>query len=462
MSHALPWESGIGGGGGAPVPAFNPLDDPDLVALWIAKDASDDGTTLTLPDRSPNGFALAATGGSGRPSISATGFAGQQAIDFSSLASGWVPLQSAAIGAALNTRQQMTVINLLGAVASPAAAFIMRYGASAAGDWYWRHTVPNVGQHDVNWFNSTATTYQTTMRCEPGSLPVCVAATFDGSLSSNKIGGVWRDGDWAMPGTYPANGAPTTTVGNKTLYVGANNTGTSPLKQPWGGAAIVRRVLSPSEIAQWTEWMRSQYSMGEPRRILFVGDSITAQASGYRRRIWDLYAADGAQPPGKHQPIGGVGLGATYLQNYHDGVSGSRVATCTTRMATTLANPSAYDPHVVCLLAGVNNIILDSDSAADVAAEWEAFCTAVYDLRPNVKIKLISLINNSTGSIIQDANALGPAAVANAIAARPGMDAEWIDSIYTVPLSDGTHPTTGSGGGYELMGDAYYPLVMGW
>lgn len=439
---------------------FDPLADPDLVALWLADDASDDGATLTQPDRGPGGYHLTATGGSGRPSLASGGFvAGHQAINFASLASGWVTLSSSAIGAALTGGQKATVFSLLGPIASPAAGYVMRYGAAAAGDFWWRHSVPSTGQHDMAVVNTTIANRQSILRGEPASLPVIMAWTFDGSLASNKIVGVYRDGDWLMAGTTVTEGAPTTTMGNKTLYVGANSSGASPIKQPWGGGAVVKRVLTQAEIERWVAWFRSQHGMAAPRRILFTGDSITAAATGWRKRVWDLYAA-GSYAPGLHQPIGPLGLGATYLQNYHDASSGSRVADCVTRLTTTLASGSAYYPHVVAMLAGVNDIILDAKTAAQVAAAWEAALVSIYDLRPDVKIKLLSLINNSVGSIIDAANALGPTAVANAIASRPAMQAEWVEPwSLPVSLADGTHPDAA---GYSAMGDSIYPLVMTW
>lgn len=464
--------SGVRGGG---APPFDPLTDPDLAGLWLAPPygasagAADDGTTLTVPDLGPNARHLTATGGTGRPAIAATGCAGKRAIDFSALVSGNAPLLNAAIGGDLVGETAVTVLHVTGiAAALPTAAFYARYGPGAGGDWYWRHVVPAVGRQDVEVIGTPNTVWYSTLRSDPCVFTGVRAAAFDVSLAMGKAMPVWKDGV-PLVGAYNSDGGTPTTLASRTVYVGSNTNGTSPLKTPLGAMAIVKRVLSQPEIEQWTMWLRGVFDLGAPVRLLQSGDSITA-ADGWRRGVWDLYAADCAASLaqyGVHQPIGSGGLGATWQQNWHDGVSGTRVAQLATRMATTLASGSIFDPNAVMCLIGINDIILDGASAATVAAAWEALLIAIYDLRPTVKIKLMQLINNTSAAgaftaTVLAANALGPTAVANAIAARPGMLAEWVPSIYTVALADGTHPTTGPGGGYEAMAADYYPRIMSW
>lgn len=460
---ALPWDN-------IQQAAWTPLADPDLVALWLALDATDNGTTLTVPDRGPNGLSLTATGGSGRPSISNTGLANRKAIDFSSLAAGWVPLSSAGIGARLSARTAVTVLFLVGPGAAAASSFLMLYGTTAAGDMRWLYTQPSNGQHTASLYNGAGvhSVSQTTVNADKPAFETVWALTIDCSAGTHKISQVSVDSS-ALPGTWTADGGPSA-MASRAMYIGANSTGAAPFKQMWGGGAVVRRVLSATEIARWGAWMRGQYSMaGTPRRVLHSGDSIVAAAAtGWRKRVWDLYAADclsGATAYGKYQPTGNTGLGAGWAQDYSSAVSGSRILDCQTRLTTTdLVSGTAFRlPDVVSLHAGINDIILDGASAATVAASWTTFLVACYDVAPTVSYKVVSMINNTgAAATVQAANALGPSAVADAIALRPALRAGWVDSIYTVPLSDGTHPTTGGGGGYEQMGDAYYPLIMSW
>jgi hypothetical protein len=447
-----------------PEPPFDPLIDPDLAGLWLALDATDNGTTLSVPDRGAGGYTLTATGT--RAQIDATGVAGLQGLDFSALVAGNGPLTSAAFGAAMVGGNQATVLALVTSTPTT-GSYLLRYGAGGGGDWYARAHVTSPGQLNGAMVAGATCDLRSPLRSVILHAPKVVAVQFDGSLAVNQVAGVWQNGKNAG-GAYATNGSAPASFANRTLYVCSNTNASLPFTGRWGGMAIVKRLLTATEIAQWSAWMRAQYSLGAPKQVLWVGDSLVGAAAGHRLYIVNAYNAErgGASPWGTYDQIGPAGLGTAYPEDWHDGVSGSTITTIGTRMATTLAAGSAYDPDIVALSNCGTNDVLANASAATIASRWETLLTTIYDLRPNVKIKLISLINHTSSEprtqVVIDANLLGPTAVANAIAARPGMLAEWVDGPYAITLADGTHPTTGAGGGYDTMGTALWPIVKAW
>lgn len=455
----------IGYGRAAGGPSFNPVDDPDLAGLWLALNASDNGTTLTVPDLGLGGYHLTATGT--RPTIDATGVAGQRSINFSALAAGNTPL-SVAFGGALGGHQQVTVFSLVASETTNLASYLALYGLNSTGDWDFRY---NVGAHkapSVRQFNPggncdlrtaalTAVTYS----------PKVLVGQTNAALIGNQAGPIWQSSK--LCGSFYFTNAPNpATFGNKTLYAGSRSDGVTPYTGRWGGMAIVRRLLSQSEIEQWSTWLLQQYSCGPPKQVMWVGDSLTQAIGGYRLYVRDRYVEERGLSVawGTYEPIGPQGLGATYPENYHDGINGTDIVDMTTRMATTLAAGSAHNPDVVALCNCGTNDVLDDASAAVIASRWETLMTTIYDLRPTTKIRLISLINTTNSpartQTTIDANLLGPSAVAAAKVSRPGMNAEWVDGPYTIALADTIHPTTGIGGGYDVMGTALWPFVKSW
>jgi lysophospholipase L1-like esterase len=426
-----------------------------------------------MPDRSPKGTNLTATGGSGRPSIGATAFAGQPGINFASMASGWAPLQSSAIGALITGKTALTEILLVCYGTTQTAGYLSAYDTSSpgAGDWRHLHRQPGAGQHQITWYGASNCTNTTPVAGDTITVHEVVSTVFD-AAATHKVSRVNVDGA-LLPGTFSPDVGPAS-FSNRTLKIGSAYNGASPTKAIIAGVAYVARALTDVEILQWGAWMRQQYGLAStPTRILHAGDSIVvgaADTGGWRRRSWEAYLVDcgtGAQRFGAYCPTGNI-AGTYFLPDFCSGVSGSTVASTVARLTSTdLVDGTGWKqpPHVLTFSAGINDIVVSGSSAATLAAAWESALASIYAASPTTKIKLMKLINNTmSGGIysatVQAANELGPTAVANAIAAHPGMDAEWVDSIYSVSLSaDGEHPDST---GYAQMAADYYPRITSW
>jgi lysophospholipase L1-like esterase len=222
----------------------------------------------------------------------------------------------------------------------------------------------------------------------------------------------------------------------------------------FAGCAVVKRVLTQAEVVQFGNYLRAQYGMGTPRRIMWVGDSLTSP--GQLAQFQAQYATDRAANPS---------VWGTYEATDADGVAGSTITQISTRLNTSLAANSYRQPDVIALLNCGTNDILQGATAAQVATRWGSLLANVHSLRPGVPIKLLSLVKNTSNAglytqVVIDANALGPVTVANAIAANPGMTAQWVNNIYDITLSDGTHPSDPAG--EAEMAAHLWPLIKTW
>jgi lysophospholipase L1-like esterase len=454
----LQGRGGIGGGAAAP---FNPLDEPDLVHLSIwHTDASDNGTTLTIDDRSTNGTNFTATTAN-RPVLNATNFAGQQGVSAAALAAGGA-FSSAALGPLLVGEQQCTIFMLVGHDPnSQTSGYLFRYGSPAAGDFIARTKLTGQGQLSGTQYNAGGTSdFRAVSQAEKLLHPKVVCWQFDGSLAGSQVP-VLEVASKQLNGTYPTNTVNTTTFLNRTMYLLANFESTS-FKGTCGGLVVIRRALTSDERAQWTTWLAAQYNLGPSRQHMFCGDSITA-AGGYKARMLTLFGTDqaaGTYPWNHFELFGPLGNTTDYP---HGATSGWTIADLRTGLATWLAAGTAYYPEYMPVMIGINDIILSGSTGATVAAGWTSLLGDIYAARPDTKIKLLSLIRNTTNATneqrVIDANALGPTVVSDFLTANPGADVEWVTQAYDVDLTDGTHP---SAAGYDEMGDVLYPLMLAW
>lgn len=470
-----------GFGGGRPA-SFDPLADPDLAAMYIALDATDNGTTLTLPDRGPGGYTMTATGT--RPAIDETGFAGQRAIDPSVLVSGSSnPLSSAGIGAALTGKRAVTVVVLCGGgLPADASGYLLRYGGSGAGDFMLRSKVSNLGQLAVTNYQASGGTLanggiaegRTDDDTEPLVTPKALAFVIDGTKTDSSQVRVYHHRAKEHVLVYPATqGTLGTTMSSRTLIVGSANGGVGRYMGRIAGLAIFARAMESAEIAPVMQWMRAQYGLGSATQIIWAGDSITGgtgTAEGnYRYWIQQAYESARASDSslwGTYEAIGPSGHGSLWPEDWLAGAAGSRTSVVTTALVDAVTT-NGLQPDIISPMIGRNDICLDDITAAQQASLWETLLVSVYDAYPAAKLKLRSLTRDtSSGGIFEptilEANALGPTVVANAIAARPGMQAEWVIGPYDVATSDGTHPTAGDGGGHQALGYGLWPIVQGW
>lgn len=438
--------AGLASGGSA----FDPLVDADLAGLWVALDATDNGTTITVPDRSVNGYNMTATG-SDRPAISSTGFCNHKGL--TSDQGTWKGVSSSAIGAALSGGQQISIVCLLGNVTDPGSTRpFIKYGTGYAGCFDLDVKYTGRGQLRANFIQAggvTSCELKTIADSEVLTVPKTVAVTFNGSLGADQVRAYYQDGQ-LIPSAYANNGINACTFPNDTLNIANGFDGV------FAGCAVVKRVLTQSEVLQFSNYLRGAYGMGDPKQVLWVGDSLTNPSQ--LSRVGAAYATDRAATPS---------LWGTYEAIDHAGVAGETISQIQTRLTTQLASGTARQPtHILLFNCGTNDF-LQGATAAQLASRWEALLAHVYSLRPGVPIKLSSLVKNTASAgaftqIVIDANTLGPSAVANAVAANPGMDAEWITNAYDIPLQDGTHPTQGVGSGEDDIAAVLWPQIKTW
>jgi lysophospholipase L1-like esterase len=450
---------GIGGGG---APAFDPLDDPDLVGLWLPAtgSATDNGTDLTVPNLVAGGAALIASG-VGRPTISATALDGYPGIVTTGAN---VPLKAA--------------ITLAGK--SQATIYIMAYESAQTTAWLWEYG--NGGNQSMTCLSHVSAGFNIFSRATSGGTPSSDSAPLNGSFASHPAVGCFRyngarttleqraltvDGLDATATYVDINTTGNLSVGP--LTVGNRFSGSGPYAGVIGAVAVVGREHTDAEEYQWRKYLQALVGLQSVVRVMWTGDSVTAGGGGgtatWRRRVDTLFNASGGRR--WYQQVGPV-VGASSPTFTHDRANaggGQRLDTQLSLLSTYFiggSNRRIY-AEVIPIMLGTNDIAVSGVANSVVRTRYDAYLDALSARLPSALLiaqKILPRVDGFAAQVV-DWNANWHDAMVAAAVGR-GINVISDDTLATLPgitYADGVHPSSVSS---DMMGDAIYPALQGW
>jgi lysophospholipase L1-like esterase len=187
-------------------------------------------------------------------------------------------------------------------------------------------------------------------------------------------------------------------------------------------------------------------------RLEPLGDSITygsrsSTGNGYRGPLWNELTAEG-------YPLDFVGpvLEGTMADSSNEGHPGWQINALQGIVGGSLAT---YQPNVVTLMAGTNDLI-QNDDVADAPARLSALIDQITAGDPGVTVLVANLIVSTNANVVADRaafNAALPGIIQSKQAAGEHVALVDMSALTTADLvSDGIHPDDT---GYQLMADAW-------
>ncbi|MDJ0571898.1 MAG: GDSL-type esterase/lipase family protein [Pleurocapsa sp. MO_192.B19] len=207
------------------------------------------------------------------------------------------------------------------------------------------------------------------------------------------------------------------------------------------------------------------YEITEQPKILALGDSITAgqhpvdpTPGAYRLQLSNNFIADDLSV----DFIGSQTNQGTNLDDaQHEGHPGFTVDQLTALVEDGLL--SSYQPDIVLLMAGTNDILSRSDNAAQVIDDLDHLIDRLTDELPDVQILVSSLApidpanrGQRRANIDQEVNALIPELVE-----QKGSQVTYVNAGGSLEVNDlvadGIHPNRA---GYREIGNAWYDALV--
>jgi hypothetical protein len=424
----------------------------------MAADATDDGSTLTVPNRVSGGAALERTS-AGRPVIDANGLDDlSQGIDF---ASATVALR-ASIGAALSGSAAATVI-AFAQDPGTTGGILWRYGTSFQ-TMFLFYNVTAARRFQSNRLAVEGTGVVNTIGRDL-VYPRCTAWRFDRDGAEEDLP-LWIDGTEAPDASRSGPTSTTGTLSNGTFYGGGNSNDTSPFKGQIGGIAVIRRALTDAEVQTWTTWMTAAQGFASARDVMWVGDSITAHNnagySQWREEIQSLYDAEG-DGVRFYRPVGPYSPGnPTWGRDFCCAGGGLTTVTMLSQFSS-FSVGTRYQPAIIPVLLGTND--LASVDASTLEGRMDDLVDDLATRCPGALIvlqKLLPRTDNATyGARVTDWNDNYHDAFV-ATKAGEGVNIISDDTLSTLPgiaYVDGLHPAVASTG---IMGAAAYAALRAW
>ncbi len=200
--------------------------------------------------------------------------------------------------------------------------------------------------------------------------------------------------------------------------------------------------------------------------IMPLGDSITFGFpfnGGYRQRLLDKLAADGYQV----QMAGRVKNNSSGVaQPFHEGWPGRTIE----YIRDGVVDPavSTYQPDIILLMIGTNNLAWGDKTQSDVdaaLAAYDGLIARIFSNAPNTSLVISPILplagTNSNGSSKQslvDSFNQGLLSRVNTVASQ-GKRISWASQMSAIKvgqLGDGVHPTPES---YPALGDAWFEAI---
>lgn len=433
-------------GGGAPTPPWWPTADAPFAA-YLAH-PSEYSTVTEWGDDSGNGRVMSAASFSTDPSFSATAINGSEpgvvystheTKDLVSAASDWNFTASGEMGFVGRLR--------LASATNTQIIFSTRNGGFNSGT----ALVHDGGAsnrlilYEVNGSAASLTLSATPIGTPPVD-PVNFAISISRSTFSPHAR-IYINGTQIATANYvAANG----NVASKAMQLGyGGDVGANHFNGAIEYLNFYNRPLTPTEVADY-------HALGAPtsqrtvRVVRCIGDSITANASTYRRKLMmrfkrtsnQLLVYQGSQTPAGNYPL---------ADQRHDGVAGNTLAQMTARVSPY----SGTTPTDVVLMGGTNNM---GGSVASALTDMETFIDAVKAEHPSATVWVLAIPygDGTTASLTLAGNAGTYNAALPALCASKGVNFVDIHSgayawVPATDASDGTgHPTPAGG---DAMGN---------
>lgn len=442
-------------GGGGPV--WLPYTDADLLGVWDPADGSDNGTTLTIPNRVSGGSSFTSTTGT-RATLSATGIYGRPGV-----AMAGAPLTNTGVGALLAGRAGCTIIQT-GAASATTAAYLHRYGTTADGDFRTLRSQPSSGRLALTLEAATNRAYAG----EAGTpeyfwFPQVCCVRY--GMATLEV--PWVDAQ-PSPGTFSGT-APGGTMANRTLYWGSDTTGATAFPGVLGPLVLVGRVLTDAEIPVWTAWYAGLVAQTSWRQVYWTGDSITAcnSVGGAQWRLELQSLITGGSSPSYYRATGQFSPSSTaFTLDYCNAGGGNTIATTTANLATYNYGTryrSGPRAAVFPILLGTNDIAVSGLSNSAIATAYGTLLDTIVARLPGSRCIVQKLLPRGDASNAQvtdlNANYL-PTVVSDAVGR--GIDCLLDDTFATmggITYLDAVHPDAASG---VAMAAAIEPVLRGW
>lgn len=445
--------------------------DANALGLWVAKDATDNGTTLTIPNRISGGAALTSTG-SGRPTISTTGIEGRRpGISMSGVT------QSFKAAVDLSSRNKVTIyVGVYGGGST--AGYLFAHGTATTRINAVLNHADVLGRIRAEMIGASGTTFHRANARSGGAKasPSVYAFVFDitnggSSDVAQAVDNPRVDGDQCTIEDY-GQVSQSGNYTNSDLYVCQSNASSSPFGGMLGCVYIRHGAHTIAERRTWTRYL--QYFMGtyDLAEISFAAHSniLGSQGltGGFRSRMYTSYLADTSRTFAMRY-VGEFPVTPAFDQDYCYAASGWTMDDLAVYMPSRFGPEDStlslggirYYPDII-FLAGVSNDLFASSDYAAIKAKVASLIAGVKAVRPSTLFVISTeLTRTDVPARIATWNSThAPAVVSDALAtgARAMLDTTFGDTT-GVTLSDGIHPTEG---GYDVLAAAMYPRLKVW
>ena len=349
--------------------------------------------------------------------------------------------------------------------------------ASGRADAILTVTIANIG--GANWpsIGIHAVTLQNVATAAPPMPLPPVPTGLNATAGNGKVMVQWNQGPFAASyNVYRSTSAsiPTTPWQSGLLPIRDNND---------SGSLMLSTLDSTSTNGTtWHYWVAAANAGGETRapaavtatptapantgiatsrllKIMPMGDSITYGfpiSGGYRKQLLQILGAGGFQV----DMVGRVGANSTSMvEPLHEGWPGKTVEYL--RDVVVDATLPAYQPDLILLMIGTNNLAWGGKTQADVdnaLSAYEGLLAKINTLAPNATV-IVSPILPIQGTDLPAIfnQSLLKRVTALAGEGRPIAWCSQMSAMTLAHLGDGVHPTAA---GYTQMGDAWYAAIQ--
>jgi hypothetical protein len=415
----------------------------DFAGMWFANEATDNGTTLTIPNVVSGGPAMTSTG-AGRPTIGATALNGQPGI----VNTGATAKLSAAIDLTGETGCTIWLL-LYEPNNTPGASIPFRYGVGAADSLYSYSNIFGTQSQDFSRSTAIGTPIARTSGINSGLVyPRVLCYRTDSALASGEMLPVQTDGVDGIT-TYAG---PTNTTG--TLAGGPfdwmSDNGSSFFPGIGGAAAIARGSVSSAKSAAVSSYLLSRAGLSRGLGVMCGGDSwVSADASEgpapapWRRHVQSLATAEGAAGL-FYEAVGGMNGGQFPNDRYLAG-GGNTIAQFRQRFVDygVGINRKLLLPGLLIIHCGINDLIQGA-TGAQAVERYTAMADDAREILPDCRLAFLKQARTSGAwaGLVPAINILN-AGMVEIVSTRPNTEIwpDFYDGVEagTLTLYDGLH-----------------------
>ncbi len=429
-----------------------------ITSVFVAPDASDNGTTFSWKDRISGN--IASQTGAGRAVISTE--YGHPAIDVTNM----TQVLKAQVN--LSTRKQCVWYTLVrvntSVVAGDPESWIYQHGTTADATWgTYQIYGNNVGKFKTYKLAAGGTGMLGTRDLNGGARAFSrvLIGPFDID-ASQEVCDSYGDFDLLVTEDY-TQVFSTGTFNLADLFIGTKSDGSAPFKGKIMGIVGCNRLHTLGEQNQIRNWLAYFAGTDKMESVAFAGDSLTATPGfpGWRGAAQTAYEADPSLDRWFRQ-VGRQPTTPTFAQDYCMAIAGQTISGMKTQfqndMGTAAKNIQKWHPTIIYLMIGTNDIATNGLTGFDTA--YGDLLDTIKSLEPNIKCVVVCKIPPRTDNPTAAANIVTANAVnlPNIVAAANGRGIKCMlsDVIATTTpwvTTDGLHQNTATN---NLIGPRVY------